>query len=175
MKNWFENCEGEKEIKSRYRDLCKKHHPDRGGDLETMKQVNNAYENIMRGVYTKEYEYEAETVEDFMKQEAEMMETLSKVINLDGLIIDIVGRWIWLTGETKKHKEALGKDGAGFWWSKQKKAWYWRSPEHKFSRRNQPTSSLDELKGKYGAKTFKTGTKSESKKKSGNVIYLGSS
>lgn len=172
MKNWFEGCADEKEVKKVYRDLCKSNHPDRGGDVEIMKEINNAYEAAMRKEYSKNYE--AESVEDFMRQEAQMMEVLEKILNLDGLVIDIVGRWIWLTGETKKHKDAIGKNGAGFWWSKQKKAWYWRSPEHKFARKNKPMSSLDELKKKFDSKTFKSGSnKSGNSKKTANVLKVG--
>lgn len=32
------------EIKSAWRKLCAEHHPDRGGDTETMQQINQAYE-----------------------------------------------------------------------------------------------------------------------------------
>lgn len=36
-----------KEIKSRYRSLAAQHHPDHGGDEETFKRVNKAYDTII--------------------------------------------------------------------------------------------------------------------------------
>jgi hypothetical protein len=33
------------ELRAAYREAARKHHPDRGGDLETMRLVNHAYEN----------------------------------------------------------------------------------------------------------------------------------
>jgi DnaJ-class molecular chaperone len=32
-----------KEIKIAYRNLSKKHHPDKGGDMNRMKEINRAY------------------------------------------------------------------------------------------------------------------------------------
>lgn len=37
----------EEVIKAAYRALSKKHHPDRGGDEETFKQINDAYRSLM--------------------------------------------------------------------------------------------------------------------------------
>jgi len=34
------------EIKKAYRKMCLKHHPDRGGDQETLAKINNAYETL---------------------------------------------------------------------------------------------------------------------------------
>ena len=34
------------EVKQAYRKLAKQHHPDRGGNEETFKAVNEAYDNI---------------------------------------------------------------------------------------------------------------------------------
>jgi len=31
------------ELRKKYLKLAKRHHPDRGGDLETMKKINQAY------------------------------------------------------------------------------------------------------------------------------------
>lgn len=36
-------------LRATYRALVKKHHPDRGGDLETMKRINDAHDVIERG------------------------------------------------------------------------------------------------------------------------------
>ena len=36
------------QIKIKYKQLAMKHHPDLGGDLETMKILNNAYEEALK-------------------------------------------------------------------------------------------------------------------------------
>jgi DnaJ-class molecular chaperone len=36
----------QEEIKKAYRDLCKLHHPDKGGDEDKFKEISEAYENL---------------------------------------------------------------------------------------------------------------------------------
>lgn len=40
---YFKNCHSLSELKKEYRRLCKIHHPDKGGNDETMKAINNEY------------------------------------------------------------------------------------------------------------------------------------
>jgi hypothetical protein len=35
------------ELRRRYRQLCRKHHPDKGGDNETQAQINTEYEKAL--------------------------------------------------------------------------------------------------------------------------------
>ena len=42
------NCSPVSEVKRAYRALALKHHPDRGGDAEVMKHINENYEYLMK-------------------------------------------------------------------------------------------------------------------------------
>lgn len=44
------------EIKKAYRDLCKTHHPDKGGDEELFKKIKSAYEILIDPVRRKKYD-----------------------------------------------------------------------------------------------------------------------
>lgn len=55
------------------------------------------------------------------------------LITLDGLIIELCGAWIWLSGETRQHKDTLKT--LGCYWSKNKKMWYWRGIKYRSSNR----------------------------------------
>lgn len=48
-----------KEIKQAYRSLALKFHPDRGGDSEKMKEINEAYEYLIRNKleYDKQFNF----------------------------------------------------------------------------------------------------------------------
>jgi curved DNA-binding protein CbpA len=35
-------------LRRRYRQLCRQHHPDKGGDNETQAQINDEYERRLR-------------------------------------------------------------------------------------------------------------------------------
>lgn len=146
------------EAKQLYRNLAKLHHPDKGGDVEMMKAINAEYDyvchRILSGAGFSQQEFtEAWDASQMFKDQ------INAIIHLPGLIIEVVGLWIWVTGETKLHRVAL-KDARYFFASK-KIAWYWR-PEHLSGGRGK--YSLDELRTKYGStqvnssnfKTFKS-------------------
>ncbi len=46
--NYFESSLSLEEGKNKYRRLAFEHHPDKGGDVEIMKQVNVQYENFLK-------------------------------------------------------------------------------------------------------------------------------
>lgn len=56
----------QQEIKSAYRKLAKKYHPDTGGDSNKFKKVNEAYSVI--GDEQKRYDYDNETVQENFSQ-----------------------------------------------------------------------------------------------------------
>jgi len=144
--DYFHGCNTEPEIKSRYRELCKQHHPDLGGDEETMKAVNLAYEQCLRGEYRKTMpETEAE---EAVEMEREVAAKLAEIIRIQGIIIEIVGRWVWVTGNTFPVRQNL--KAAGFWFASKKRAWYWHKAEDSVARASK--LSLDEIKTKYGAR-----------------------
>lgn len=45
---YFKNVKSYKELKETYRDLLKKNHPDNGGNLETMQEINQEYDIAFR-------------------------------------------------------------------------------------------------------------------------------
>lgn len=44
---WFDNCKTITEVDQLYRALAKENHPDRGGDTETMADINTEYQQIV--------------------------------------------------------------------------------------------------------------------------------
>ena len=52
---------------------------------------------------------------------------IAALLKLDGLEIELCGRWLWIGGNTKEHKEAL--KAAGCRWSSTKKLWSWHFAE----------------------------------------------
>ena len=147
---YFVNVHSLDELKAEYRRLAMKHHPDRGGDLETMKAINAEHDALFEILKKKhndsadEYHQTTETAEEFR----DILEALMK---LDGLTIELCGCWLWISGNTREHKEAL--KAAGCRWSQNKTAWYWRHPEDRKSYRRSNTSMSD-IRMKYGSQVF---------------------
>ena len=128
------------DTKTAYRAACKKYHPDinpAGEDM--MKVINEAYDALKD--YVGEIKSEQTDYGDLLN------DALNAVSSLPALVIEICGSWVWLTGDTRAHKEALKE--AGFKWAAKKKAWYFR-PEQ-FRSRSKGSSSLEEIRAKYGS------------------------
>lgn len=141
----FKNCSTLEELKKAYRAEAKKAHPDCGGSAEQMAEVNKAYEEASEritkssGKPRNEQEAERQASEAFKA-------ALLKIIHLDGVEIEICGSWIWATGNTFIYRELLKE--AGFWYSKNKKAWYWKEGE---SRKMRGHYTMAEIRTKYGS------------------------
>ena len=144
---YFVNCKSIEELKKAYKKLAFQNHPDRGGDAETMKAINNEYEQAMellkKTSKSKQDQNSTEEAGDFI-------EIINNIINLEGLTIEIVGNWIWVTGDTKTHKEAL--KASKFYYASKKKAWYFKPAD--YVAKSRKNYSLDEIKSKYGSTTI---------------------
>lgn len=131
-------------IKQRYRSLCKEYHPDRNpAGLEMMQMVNQAYDCLK------------EIKDNVVGQDSENLNYAQDVaIAIAAILechldIEICGTWVWVSGETKDHKETL--KAAGFKWSPKKKIWHFRPHSDKKSRYH-GKATMDDIRGKYGSK-----------------------
>jgi hypothetical protein len=146
MDNPFKNCTSQEERRKIYRELSKVHHPDRGGNTETMQQINAWYTYQETG-----FNFETrEAKEDFWKSEGQYMDIINALLNIEkpGLIIEICGAWIWVSGPGTYANRAEIK-AAGLFFASKKLAWYWRSAEHKS--KNKKSISLEDIRHKYGS------------------------
>lgn len=157
-KDYFVNCRCVEDLKELYRELAMKWHPDRGGDLEAMKAINaefdecfeqlkNTRRNIGEDAAENPY-YEASKATT--ETAGEFRNIIERLIILDGLVIELIGRWIWVTGETKKYKEILKE--LGFRWCGKKIAWSWHKKED--GTRSRGKYSMNEIRQRYGSTQF---------------------
>lgn len=144
---YFQNINTLDELRTAYRALLKKFHPDNGGSEEATKEINLEYEKLFQILKNRS---EADQKAKYNTQEDEdLREVLQQIVNLN-VNIEICGSWIWVSGNTYPVKESL--KAAGFRFSKNKKAWYWHAGE--YSRRGKKVS-LDHIRNKYGSETVK--------------------
>jgi hypothetical protein len=71
---------------------------------------------------------------------------LQEKVNPEGLKLQIVGKWLWLSGVTFAVKEDL--KSLDFRYSPDKKSWYWRSESDRSS--YERPIPLEMIKEKYG-------------------------
>ena len=105
---YFTKCRTIEDVKETFRDLAKKLHPDCGGDAEEFKRMMAEYTVIfkrLKNVHRKADQKTEQTENnrtEYHKEESpeEFADIISKVIHLDGIEIEIVGHWVWLSGNT---------------------------------------------------------------------------
>jgi hypothetical protein len=127
-------------VKLAYRRACSKYHPDKGGSTEMMQAVNEAYELLK--FFSGHVSHEGSQ----LGYGDAMNAAINVIVGLHGLNIEICGSWVWVTGDTKTHKEAIKT--AGFKWASKKCAWYF-SPNVTTSSRGK--YSMDTIRSKYGS------------------------
>lgn len=129
------------QIKAAYVTACKKYHPDiNPAGAEMMKVINAAYDVL------REY---SGTIKDEQSEYGELFNNaLNMVLPLSGVVVEICGVWLWVTGETRQHKNVLKE--SGFKWAPKKKAWYFRPEQFRSFSRGKAT--LAEIREKYGSK-----------------------
>ena len=109
-----------------------------------MQAINAEYSEALQRVHNHKGE---NLSTDDINIEKDLMQAVNKIVALQGIIIEITGRWIWVTGETKQYKDYFKE--IGFWWARKKCAWYWRPADEK-KRRHRPVP-LDRIRARYGS------------------------
>ena len=140
----FQGVEGINEAKKIYKTLAKKLHPDIGGSEEDFKILNEIYNNLIEHkIYFS----------NSSKFDIELEKIISLILHFENINIELVGSWIWVSGDTKEIKEKLKK--IGFKWASKKKMWYYGEMKAK----NPNPKSMEEIKTKYGSETLKSNEK----------------
>ena len=138
----FKGVEGINEAKKIYKTLAKKLHPDMvGGDEESFKLLN--------AIYTDLIEHKIYFSNDF-KIDLDLEKIISQILHFENITIELVGSWVWVSGDTREIKDKLKE--IGFKWASKKKMWFYGEMKG----RNPNEKSIDEIKAKYGSETLKT-------------------
>lgn len=154
------------EMVSQYRELCKTNHPDHGGDLRTMQDINGEWASILAHaafVEATERQNQAHAegrksagdYHDLNNVEEMLRREIIFILNMGlGVEVELMGLWIWVTGDTKVHAaefKAHNVDAEIKWkWSPVKMAWYFAGVPT-FSRKNTP---LAQIRATYGSIQF---------------------
>ena len=158
MLKYFKECKSVEECKKLYKKLAFKYHPDRGGDTETMKAINNEFDYIMQNnVFRKSNKKDAkkDTKKDYDFSSSQFKDIIEALIKLEGIEIEITGCFIWVTGNTYPQKDII--KSLGFRYSKNKKAWYIAPPEYFAQKRSYKKAySMNDIRSKYGSQKFES-------------------
>jgi hypothetical protein len=147
---YFQDCTTIDEVKAKYKTLAKQHHPDCGGDTATMQAINTEYAFACAKILKGE-NLSAEETNEQIRLSEEYRKVIEQIINLAGIMIEVVGHWIWVTGNTFPVRKQLKL--AGLFFASKKVAWYYRAEEYKAKGGKK---TLDEIREKYGSEKINT-------------------
>ena len=155
-----------------YKNLQKQFHPDINPQGEEMsKLINSAWDHLK-----PEWEMNQNFGMDHMKwswwgaetnAESAYLEKVQEALKfaqtLDGVVTELIGSWVWLSGETRKQKDKIksfqDNDNNKFCWHRTKKVWFYRPVN--FKSKGRGSNTFDEMREKYGSTIF---TATEGKK-----------
>lgn len=151
---YFNNCNSLDELKTEFRKLAMQHHPDHGGDTATMQQINAAYTQAVKnfsryGKTTKSQAKEQSAYRRTGKTPSHVQAAIEVVSNLPGLTVELVGLWVWVSGDTYPYRETFKANG--FKWASKKRMWYFAGIES-----SGYGQDMDSIRNKYGSETIAT-------------------
>lgn len=157
---YFKNVNTLEELRKQYKELLKQYHPDNGGNVADMQEINAEYERLFKVLKDRHENGTADNKAkaDFNKkyydfaEDQTLREMLQKVIHFTDITIEIIGNWLWLNGNTYQYRKELKE--FGFKYAGAKKAWYWHSEA--FRKKGKTALSMDEIRSYYGSTEVQT-------------------
>lgn len=166
---YFKDVNTLEQLRRQYKELLKKYHPDNPlGSTTATQEINSEYDRLFKVLKDKHESTSHKTADsttntksnynaniyDWENDKA-LREVLQQIINFDGIEIEIVGAWIWISGNTYSYKKELKE--LGFKWASQKKQWYFHTDA--FRKRSHKSLSMEDIRNYYGSTKVQTDTR----------------
>lgn len=144
-------------VKRQYHKLAMQHHPDLGGDLKTMQQINAEFDQLRKRYYnvhesTSGATYRDDT-QDAPDSTTEHFEAIiEQLLHMDGVGVELCGSFLWLDGNTYQYRTEI--KALGFRWASKKKRWFLAPSSWE---KKGPEWSMERIRSKHGSKVIRTG------------------
>lgn len=144
------NVKNLQDLKIEFRKFAFLFHPDKGGNIEKFKQLNNEYQYLIKNLAL--YSNEQKSNKENIKNEAEDLEQFADIINeliiFSDIEIEIIQKFIWVkTAKNHPANEVLKK--LKFKFASNKKLWYYHNIKNY---RSFGKKDIEEIRNKYGSK-----------------------
>lgn len=143
---WFKDVTTVEELRKLYRELLRKHHPDNGGNVSDMQEINAEYDALFAR-FSKEND---STTNSYSEEENEQFKAILNEIIGYNMTIEVIGSWVWCF-DCYQYKDQL--KALGFTWCSTKKAWTWHSEPYR--RHHKKEIPLNAIRARYGSQTIK--------------------
>lgn len=156
---WFKDISTLDHLRKRYKQLVVQHHPDNGGSDDAIKEINSEYDILFKKLKNSyEHSESYQRSSDRQKQsydsvkDQKIREMIVKLSRLQGLVIELCGVWLWVSGDTKRYKDEL--KALGLHYASQKKCWYIHFDD--YVKHGTKSSSMSHIRSKYGSMVINT-------------------
>ena len=151
--SYFTNCKTAEELRKEFHKQCKALHPDNGGNADEFKIMKAEFEKRWSDIGNIFTNADGETYEKKETMSAEQFANIiEQLIHWTDCNIEIIGSWLWVSGNTYHRRDALKDLRFGF--SNNKKAWYYH--EGSYKKRSKRHFSMDEIRAKFGTEPVHT-------------------
>lgn len=148
-------------LKQEYRKLANKYHPDKGGSTAQFQELQNEYDKLRNKILSGSSLSEAEKENEIVIDDA-LRAAINAIITLEGINIELIGKWIWVSGNTYPVRTVFS--AAGFKFIKKNNIAYWVYKGVESSSRG--GTDMQDIVKKYGSTPIKP-TGASGKKLSG--------
>jgi curved DNA-binding protein CbpA len=154
---FFEGIKNLNDLRKEYRRLAFLYHPDKGGDTAIMQAINDQYDRLSKKLINGNADFSDARKHYEQAVSEEIREMIDRIIFLKGVEIEVIGGWIWITGNTFPVRSTL--KGLGFMFSHAKTAWYWHKGE--YSKKSGKLLSMDQMREMFGSQKIETETENQ--------------
>jgi len=131
-----------------------KFHPDKqGGDVAVAQAINEEYEILFECVKNKHRNKENTVYESYYETDetpSDFINIINELLKKKGLVVELCGLFLWVSGDTKTHKELL--KSLHFKYSSNKFAWYLTYKGYK--KRSKTVWEMDRIRQAFGSRVY---------------------
>ena len=107
-------------LKKSYFKLAKVYHPDAGGTKEQFQRLQKEYEGLFKTIMSGS-NLSANDIANEIELDENLRKAVDAIIGITQLNVELIGKWIWVSGNTYPIRNEL--KNAGFMFAPVKKMW----------------------------------------------------
>lgn len=134
-------------LKKAYFKLAKVYHPDAGGTKEQFQKLQKEYEGLFKTIMSGS-NLSANDIANEIELDENLRKAVDAIIGIPQLNLELIGKWIWVSGNTYPIRNEL--KNAGFMFAPVKKMWYYKGIESA----GRGKLTIDEIRKKYGSQAI---------------------
>lgn len=147
---WFTDINTLADLRNRYKQLLFQYHPDNNPDTNTtaiMQEINFQYDELLKHFTSNQ----TSSNNNDYSTETELKNILNEVVKIKAdILIELIGTWIWISGDTYSIRKQLSE--LGFDWAPKKKMWYWGKSSHRCT----SPMEMSMIREKYGSVVYRS-------------------